>query len=354
MKQNKKTTVTLVTSTANPVAAIYIAWIQSRTSGPVPSITKVIGRMATDADFRKEVNDIFEKVIEMKMPLLETIDVMFLLENVPVALREQMVRHRIAHHFGERIGADIVPDLAGNSSFWSQTMRIIDCSKFFDEGNFFVPEIAEECTKTTFIAGKGIEYEKDSKEYYLECIQEIQNMYRNLMKQYGWPMEDARNVLPMALQHRLTWKTNLASLLHVLGKRTCWHAQLGMWKPVIEGMIDSLGKNVHKCFFKLLDPPCIGKDGNFAECVFKPENEGLMATPERPGGGNNPPCSLWVEHHGADVILGGKALVNFPDEETIELDLVGSKNFSRYEKWKEKFTQLWARDPLTGEKKVVG
>src|SRR4051812_12744835 len=99
MKEPKKTTVRLLSWTANPIGTIYAEWVQSRTQDPVPEPADVEGRMSTKQGLEhwQRVMDVFKQVIDMRMPLGETIDFVFLLENVPVALREQLVRHRIGH-----------------------------------------------------------------------------------------------------------------------------------------------------------------------------------------------------------------------------------------------------------------
>jgi hypothetical protein len=163
---SKRTTVTLMTKTEYPIETVYAQWFQSRktTDVPVPMPKEIrerieqerLGRytgshpeLAAVAEgegiegigpFEQEVMDVFQQVIAMKMPLGETLDFVFLIENLPVALREQLVRHRIGHKFGDQMGADIlVAEVANNSTFWSQTTRIVDMKNFATNGEYFSP-----------------------------------------------------------------------------------------------------------------------------------------------------------------------------------------------------------------------
>lgn len=626
---SKKTKVTLLSKTEYPLETIYCEWLQSRTQDPVPTTEEVHLRSMASLEYRTKVEEVFTKVVAMKMPLGETIDFVFLVENCPIALREQMVRHRIGHKFGERLGADIIPDLAGNSSFWclapdtkipllsgetveikdlagrdefwvysrdengkhapgrghsaritgrdvstvvvrvesknlptgfaevvctpehlwlkrdgtyiradeiqpghslmplyrqmwksqpqindgrgwvntsrvmagnreqhaddhahhknknqldnrpenlewlaptehhalhretyaesmrkiranpeiearraagtlrtlaggmhspairaivmakiktngmhspearakviatkkrkkmellarygqtpannhkvisvtpgpvlaevwdfevdkhhnfaldagiyvhnSQTTRIVDMSTFATEGDYYTPPWIEEngmkpmpgC-QTTRPAVEGAASSGEIRsvtigEWYYKQMLWCQASYRRMIAA-GVPLEDARAILPVAMQHRLTWKCNLSSLMHVLSRRGCWLAQLGMWEPVITDIVNELATKVHHSFRRLIDPPCINSAGNFDKCAFGRENEEIVMKKN----GEYPPCSLWVNRDATKMIAG---------------PLVTEKQSARYEQMAKKYTKLWGRNPITGERLVLG
>lgn len=356
MKQTKKTKITLLSWTANPLETIFAEWVQSRTTSEVPIPSELANEIAgnsylgkegdkTAEQTEQEVLEVFEKVIAMKMPLGETIDFVFLIEHCSIALREQLVRHRIGHKFGDRLGADIIPDLAGTSSFWSQTTRIIDMGTFATDGDYLTPQWLEENGDKEiegFHKKEGVaDYSRvpmTISEYYHEQMKWIQVAYKRLVKA-GMPMEDARNILPVAMQHRLTWKCNLSSIMHVLSRRSCWLAQLGMWEPVITGIVEELSTKIHPTFRKLIDPPCCDEKGDFKSCVFKKENEEVI------NNGNYPPCSLWVNQDAVHP----RAYSNILNEE----HFVSEAQKPRYNKMKDKFAKLWRRDPVTGERVAI-
>lgn len=336
----KTTSVRLLSWTQHPIETIYVEWLQSRSEGRVPDPSEVAALLevirkrkslgtATPADleYERDVMETFEKVVSMKIPVAETIDFVFLLEHCPIALREQIVRHRIGHRFGSRLGADVVPDLA-ESTFWSQTTRVLNLGTFASEGEYLLPESVRGPEKKITVRGKEMSVE----DFYREQMGWIQSAYNRLIEA-GVPVEDARNLLPMATQHRLTWKMNLSALMHVVSKRGCWIAQLGMWEPVIRGVIEELAMKVHPSFRKLIDPPCVGNDGNFKECVFKLENENRMKK-EDPYS----PCPLYLNnHHGysASDFQNGDATSFQKTEITVR---------------GERYRKLWGRDEWTGKK----
>lgn len=386
--ETKKTTVTLLSSTQHPLETVYVEWLQSRTEGPVPLPEEVAGEIAYERLNRseevnggvgetelepgpreREVLDVFKQVVQMRMPVGETIDFVFMLEHAPIILREQLVRHRIGHSFGGRTGADIIPDLAGKSTFWSQTTRIIDMGDFATRGEYYEPvwlqdygnlpinsvsnrspmehmtdlmqqlldnlgammplAIKEECQRVVKEAKALSNDKKDLRTFYHQQMRWAQAAYRRLVKA-GMPLEDARCVLPVALQHRLTWKTNFSALMHVLSRRTCWLAQLGVWEPVITGIIDELSSRVHPIFRTLVLPPCFGENGEFRQCAFTRENDEIMDK------GEYPPCSLFLNRQ---LLLDGQA------ERTVV-----AERAKRYERMVGKFTALWGRDARTGQK----
>lgn len=385
-----RTKVTLMTKTEYPIETVYSQWFQSRKETkervPLPaelhkSILKERADLSTNdpgpGPIEKEVREVFEQVIAMKMPLGETIDFVFLIENLPVALREQLVRHRIGHKFGDQLGADVlISEVANNSTFWSQTTRIVDMKNFAKNGEYLTPHWLEEHGETPMpgfrkggsshdelsdlknayaqFRGTGA-FEKAYPElsqileqglwrpidtvadFYHTQMMWIQAAYRRLTA-VGMPLEDARNILPVAMMHRFSWKTNLSSLMHVMSRRGCWLAQLGFWKPVIHDIVEELSTKVHPMFRRMIDPPCINSKGEYEACAFGRENDEI-AGKNGEYKGEYPTCSLWTNHEGK---LHGN-----------ETEVVGSHRLPRYEKMQQEYTKLWGRDPKSGKRIVV-
>lgn len=268
----QRPTAKLISHTAFPVETIYLEWTQSRTDKPLMSASDLSQEMKTNDSLRAEVEDVFQRVISMSMPLMETVELVWQLENIPVALREQIVRHRVGHKFGGQLGADILPDLT-DSTFWAQTMRVRDMSNFATNEMFYKPQ--------SVVDNSDLSTQWDIVMGY------IQDMYV-LMTDKGIPPEDARMLLPMAVTHRMTWKQSLASAIHVLKKRSCWIAELGFWEGLVLDMVQQLSA-IHPLFGTLIAPPCIDtKTDKFVGCKFEEEVWGAIR-----GDYPQPPCPLY-------------------------------------------------------------
>lgn len=393
MKEPQKTSVRLLSWTQWPIETVYCEWQISRTNGPVPSPQEVREKITGEkfgvsesghhkinemGPFEREVRKVFEDCVSMKVPIAETLDFVFELEHVSIALREQMVRHRVGHKFGGTLGADLIPDIA-DSSWWSQTMRVKNMGTFANDGEYLEPAWLEQnghlpmpgfrkvmpqkALGPAVIQNEGEPSDEGGsiREWYREQMAWIQTSYNRLVKA-GMPEEDARNLLPLGTCHRLTWKMNLSALMHVMSKRGCWIAQLGMWEPVILGMIEELATKVDPFFRRLVDPPCIGSDGNFDSCKFHKENEEHVR-------GNYPhfPCPLWLGHHqnralearwGAkdgnavwDAGPGPLRLTFTPMRPNVTKSLPQER--AAFIARAEKYAKLWGRDPVTGERRVL-
>jgi len=255
--------VKLLSKTENMFEVISWVWQCSRSQGPV--------KMHVRSDEVDQMMELFFNILEEGIPIAEMIDFIFLLEDIPISLREQLVRHRIGAKVDDRVGIDHVPDLA-DSSFWSQSMRVLDMSNF----EYFTPDTVKENLYTISI--------------YQKAIESARHAYKTLVEN-GVPKEDARNVIPLGATHRIVWKLNLAALKHVLGKRGCWILQLGIWKPVIEGMVNELAK-IHERFRVLISPPCL-KKGKFTDCMFGENNKARM----KGDVDRLPPCPLFLHYY---------------------------------------------------------
>lgn len=307
----KELSVQLLSYPVNPLEMLWVVWMQSRHNRPLPTphslalalaecrtwptlrphgsvqdTMRLLGYDPIMRDVNSKFVEDFDKTIAQligeDIPVTENMTFVFLFENMPISLREQMVRHRIGTSCGPRLGADIVPDLA-ESSWWSQTMRVLDMGTFYDDGQFVLPDSV--CDKYAMTPYGSISV----KETYLNTMRLIQEAYKTLVAA-GVPKEDARQIIPLGTTHRITWMVNLKVLLHIIGKRSCWISQNGMWGPLLEGIVSELRDKVSPALGSIIDPPCIKGDA-WHSCPFD------MINQERVSGADGfPPCPLWLNH----------------------------------------------------------
>ena len=275
--------VTLINSIPDPQATLWILWQASKTTEKIALSTQEVRATVSD----EKLNELFWNVVKQRIPVGESLVFIFMLENVSVSFREQMVRHRIGLKAGDNFGVDVVPDLA-KSSWWSDSMRIRDMGTFADEGAYRVPATL----KGKIVRDGG--FIANAEDLWADAMKFIQETYK-LLVAAGVPMEDARDLIPLGAQTRISWTINLQSLLHVLGKRGCWILQHGLWGPIIRGAVAELAEKVHPSFRTLVEPPCVS-DGKFNACLYREENRRRLPSPEW---GNNPPdqhpvCPLFL------------------------------------------------------------
>ncbi len=325
MNPNPK--VTLVTHTQHPLETVYAVWMASKNEEALvdpAELARDIKKLgAIPVATQEEVEELFRAVIAQHIPIGEHVHFTFMLENVSVSWREQAVRHRIGANISpERLGIDLIPDLA-SSSWWSQSMRIQNMGMFAANGAYRLP---------ASIKGN----EKLEKEYH-RAMEFIEDTYNYLVVE-GVPMEDARELIPLGAQHRISWDLNIGSLQHIVGKRGCWILQLGIWGPVIMGMIEELATKVHPIFRELVCPPCI-KGDEFQACIYMEECRRRLT-----GDDQLPPCPLHFFKHdvGADPADVDAAIdVANQAELPMRVDM-----FARAESYR----QFWGRDPYTGKR----
>lgn len=333
--------VTLLNFTPNPRETVFALWEASKNEGKLWSVEEVLAQNPVNVD-GLNAEQLFWKVLKQKIPIGEMVSFTFVLENVSVSFREQMVRHRIGTKVGQNVGVDILPDIA-DSSWWSQSMRIQDMSTFAERDMYRTPPS---------LAGKKADFrgvETTAEDVFHSAMRGIQMAYQSLVAA-GVPMEDARELIPLGAQHRISWTINLQSLLHVMGERGCWILQMGLWGPIITGMVNELATKVHPAFRDLVKPPCIGSDGRFKSCLYQHENERRITQEDR-----LPICPLYVvrDQSGADkhfpsacptVELRAEAL----KQNETELPIAQHAELMRRA---EEYRKLWGHDPFTWDGK---
>lgn len=270
-----KTKVTLIEWPRHPIETVYQLWEAARSNDEIEPIGNIILNMGRFPSYQKRVRETFEKVIDSAIPIAENLYFVFLLEGVSISFREQMVRHKVGVKVGERLGVDMFPDLH-DSTWWAQSMRVIDMGKFADTEHYRIPESII-CDQTVL-------------DQYKYNMMRVQKLY-SWMLEKGIPIEDAREVIPLGAQHRISWGLNLSSLIHVCRKRSCWIPQLGTWEPVIRGIIHELVEKVDPYFASIVTPPCV-KGNEFTGCIYKLDNERRVKR-------EDPllPCALYLAQH---------------------------------------------------------
>lgn len=339
MPQEIKTPkVTLMTHTAFPLETVYAVWEASKSEKELMTPQQV-----RDTVDPAEVRKLFRAVIAQKIPIGEHVDFVFMFENISISWREQAVRHRIGTlPSPERVGADMVhmstiPDLA-DSSWWSQSMRIQDMGTFAKTAAYRVPETILEH-----------QYAEQLLVIYHHTMHEIQRAY-NALVEAGIPMEDARELMPLGAQHRMSWRLNIGSLQHIVGKRGCWILQLGIWGPIIEGMIAELASKVDPIFSELVTPPCL-KEDKFTGCVYMEENRRRYT-----GDDKHAPCPLHVVHHHLPSQAPFDQMTEAHFAEHAPLERFESYDIPRGAEMRsraEHYRKFWNRDPYSGKRLKV-
>lgn len=261
--KSKQSKVTLISHTHNPLRTVWDLWWSSKGDKPLKMIQQEYDEI--------QAIGLFTKIISMNIPIAENIQFVFVLENVSISFREQMVRHRIGVQCGDNYGVDIVPDLA-KSSWWSQSMRIKNMNNFANNCDYRIPA----------------NLDKDEEEQWKNDMTYIQHIYDYWSKIV--PIEDAREFIPLGVYHRISWSLNLAALQHIVGKRMCWILQGGYWLPIINQMIAELVSKIHPVFELLAEPPCISGD-TFGGCDYEHENERRVE-----GADCHHACPLWLKY----------------------------------------------------------
>ena len=339
---------------SDPIKAIWSVWEQSRCDA---SVEIMLGNyeVALEAE-KKGIGDKgtwpyarFRSLLQMGVPIMEFLHFTFLLEEIPVSFREQLVRHKIGMKVGPQLGFDDIPDIA-DSTFWSQTSRVRDLQNFFDNGYYYTPELDNATRKDVenpfgkyhggqlVLAPDGM----TDLDVYRFTLEWIQWGYRELRKR-GYNPEIAREVIPMSMTHRIAWHVNCMTLKRLCGDRSCWIAQAGYWHPIIMGIVSELTTKIDPVFSALATPPCIDKKTDcFKSCPFGHENTNRLHGKVDPG----IPCSLWIrDTYNLDLSLQQRRM----GVETYN-EVIGTiERAAEFERMIQQYHKFWNRDPFTGK-----
>lgn len=313
---------------------IAMIWEQSKSTKTMEEVIMAVKEMDANS-----LAELLERVLE-GVPVVEGIVFNFVLENVSISWREQMVRQRVGSKVDARvgpdweiIGVDVIPDNADMSA-WSQSMRLLDMSKFATNGAFRTPEGVIKMDLAEHLSAP--DGEPTHAEEWAQDMGAIEKMYAKWVER-GLEREDARDLIPLGATSRLTWSINLRTLQHIVGKRGCTILQLGLWGPVINGIIEELATKIHPVFRRLVTPPCM-KGKKYTGCIF-PEDNRRRLTGEDPNMGC---CPLWI----------GKENSADSKEASRQYDSGEIRNSHLIDKEAANRSTFWGRDPWTGEIKL--
>ena len=204
--------VTLVNCTPEPEKTIYAAWMimhkypvkpfevfvaQKGEYDPCLTSRKIV---ISIEDFKEALRTITKQAHQ---GALEMVHFNFLIEGVSRAFQQQLTRTRQA-------------------SFCIQSLRVIRCDNFSDEGNFL--PFGDARTKGDY--------------YYGKAMEDIQSAYRNMIAA-GASTAQARGVLPLAIFSPIWMSINLRYLIHLVDKTVCTDVQ-GEFKAVAQSMIEAI------------------------------------------------------------------------------------------------------------------
>lgn len=335
----KRPTARLLSTIGYPLETVYCLWQASRTKEHVPQPEDLHSAAMCDLELYDDIRRVFHQVIDSDIPVAENLDFIFLLENIPVSLREQIVRHRIGHRFGENFAVDMVPGDV-QSSWWSQSMRVLDMGEFAAAGDYYQPDSINDTLMIESAEGDDL---MKADELYARAMLLNQRAYQLFIKA-GVPPEDARQVIPLAACSRLTWKMNYQALKHIVRRRGCWIAQLGMWRPIIMDIVNELCLKVDECFRSMITPPCIQQE-SFVGCPFIPDNIQRMMKRDP-----EPPCSLFLKHHGHEAMAecpDSGLMAYFPNRDGT-WDTTEAKDRQRFQDLQAAYGELWGRNVWSG------
>lgn len=317
--KTKKPQVKLISHTRLPLETLFAVWAQSRPT-QYPNLFKFalsVGSSVITADIVDAARDarvvsdndikyVVSKVASMSIPVAESIHFTWGFANLPIEWREQAVRKR-------QLG------------FWLTSMREFGMDDFVTEGRVSFPE--------------GLTEEQ---EFMLDgALEDIERVY-NKLKYHGVPQEVARKVIPLCATHNGSMFMNFRALLELLAARSCWIAQLTLWKPVLLGMVEELEK-IDPVFKALVSPPCFDKGcEDYKECKYKEINENRLT-------GKDPYacCPLYWSN---EKRLPTSALQHC-DDWVLTMREAGVRESYIYQGLRlgEAWRKVWARDIFTGE-----
>lgn len=286
----EKTKVTLVSWTPSPEALMFSMWHSSRSDGDLVTVADVVDEMDQDHLIRrhytevpkkfdhsflqsltntiKKPNDeisftdivinLFKEIIASNIPVCEALTFTFILEDMPVYYREQLVRDR-------------------DGSYWSMTSRARDINTFADKGLYQVP--------------KGIKDNPLLLAQYRRIMKGNQD-FMQLAKDQGVHQDDYRGVLPSTYSHRMSMHFNLRDLIDLIQTRCCWVVQNNLWGPVIKGISEEFKSKVSPYLAAVTRPKCF-KGDTFAGCVYPSDLQIRMSNRDPAA-----PCPLWLKERG--------------------------------------------------------
>ncbi len=176
-------------------------------------------------DLKKSLtNESITKLIKKIMRLghysvLEHITFTFAIEGISRVTSHQLVRHRIA-------------------SFSQQSQRYVKISK--EDFPYIIP--------------KSIAKDDKLRKIFIDTIKELDKIYHQFLDD-NIAAEDARYILPQAVETKIIITANARELLHIFKLRCCSRAQWEI-REVAKSMLKEV-KDIAPTIFENAGPPCI-------------------------------------------------------------------------------------------------
>lgn len=218
--------VRLISISERPVETLLSIWYQTKIGNEDLSKFSKDGDGVVDVNVIRDIlnhpgdhPDLYDDMMRMlklimttpSMALQRHVSLSWLLKDVPVAFREQLVRHQNGHHF------------------WVRSSRVDDLSN----SDYYLP----------------IGLDDNQKKELCKFYNKLNETYHDLVHNKGFNPEDAKMIMPESRLHTLAWSCNLQSMKQVLSRRSNWFAQefwieiLHKLIPQLRGALESMGYN---------------------------------------------------------------------------------------------------------------
>lgn len=237
------------------------------------------------------IHETVKNLVDSDLPPLEAVQFTFMVDDVPVAWRDQLVRGRRA-------------------MYWTQTSRTADLSMMDVNVNRSISRVGDEAVAI-----------------YENCVDVIRDAYKKL-QDLGVPGEDIR-LSPASMIQRDYWTINLRELIKVMNKRSDWIAQATMWTPILSEILRKIPRELADL---IRDKSCrpnvkISKDdrGN----LFVSDHHYDIENLDRYEGRDPQPCDpLWLAFKGYSG-------------QTLDYD-----EYAHYQDLKSLYISLWSDEYL--------
>ncbi|MEO5366716.1 MAG: FAD-dependent thymidylate synthase [Magnetococcus sp. WYHC-3] len=249
--------VRLISGPTNIDRKLSIMWQASKTSN------------AIDYDPPVDIT-LLGRLLHEDVPIVRHFYFTFLLENMTISFREQLVRSQYDH-------------------YWIQSGRITN----WDTAYFELPACTKDNNRLKCLANNAI---NSIHAFVHACTHEKINP------------EDYRDLIPCGAHHRGIWTANLQSLATRFKKRTCWIAQNDKWFPVLYQVSEEL-RAYHPALINLAIPPCRDINWNWCDC---PMHETMLDRYE--GTDPLPVCPAWAAANNKtnvhDILVANRSRVS--------------------------------------------
>lgn len=261
--KNFEPKIEVISMTNRPLESLLYIWYKSKLDTSeeqdAVSMNGLVKDLVQKGDNYKDHIDVLKLILQTpSMALRRHISLTISMVDVPVAFREQLVRHK--------------------SHFWVRSSRVEDLSK----SKYYIPNS---------MSG-------DKAESLRRSYSDTSVIYNGLRLQ-GMNEEDAKFVMPEGRLHTMMWTCTLDELIHILSTRTCWFAQ-EFWSDIISELKKSLGLYLSKIYNSedlvnlVLDsigiPPCSSKCQK--DCKIA-----LDMVHKMKGDYNQPACPLYIHKY---------------------------------------------------------